>query len=63
MNKRDKLLAKNIRLLIDGDEPEGTPEERAEARKFYHDHYDEFQRIFGLKAELKRIFGLKAELT
>ena len=35
----------NLCKLIDGEELEGTPEERAAARKYYHEHYNDFERF------------------
>ena len=44
MNKKPTpLFFSNLCKLIDGDEPEGTPEEQSMARKYYHDHYDDFE--------------------
>lgn len=47
MTMNDKLLSINIAHLIEDEPLEGTIEERALARRFYHDNYSRFAEFRG----------------
>jgi len=48
--KLDKTLVLNLMHLIDQEELEGTPQQRAEARLFYESHYDILREEFELQS-------------